>query len=283
MTARIASVLVITVSLPLIALAQAAPPEVEQALRARVTEFLQYHVDGNFRKAYEMVADDTKDNYFNSGKVQLQSFKIDAIKFTESNFTRAAVTATMSKIMSVAGQDILMATPSTTTWKIENGKWVWYNDVPDVRTTPMTPAFATLPPAAAAPKSAGNSDGGLPKDFNDQTLAEAARSILQQISLDKKEITLVADRPSEEKVMVRNGMSGAVQLELSAPEVPGLTAKLEQSIVKAAGDATIVFRYEPASPPARRDSINVQLSVQPLNQIFTIRVNFPAPGPVAPK
>jgi hypothetical protein len=278
MTARIASIAVFTVSLPLLALAQAAPPEVDQALRARVTEFLQYHVDGNFRKAYEMVAEDTKDNYFTAGKVQLLGFKIDAVKFTD-NFTRASVTATMSKTMSVAGQDFTMATPSTTTWKIENGKWVWYSDVPDVRTTPMTPASATLPATGAAPKSADNSNGGLPKDFNEQTLADAARSILQQIIVDKREITLAADQPSEQKVMIHNGMSGAVQLELSAPEVPGFTAKLEQSMLKAAGDAAIVFRYEPGTPAARRNPIDVQLGVQPLNQIFTIRVNFPAPGP----
>ena len=53
------------------------PRQAESALRARVTEFLQYHVDGNFRKAYDMVAEDTKDEYFNSGKAQLESFKID--------------------------------------------------------------------------------------------------------------------------------------------------------------------------------------------------------------
>src|ERR1700688_644511 len=54
MTARIACIVPVLL-LPLITSGQqqpAAPPEVEQALRARVTEFLQYHVDGNFRKAY---------------------------------------------------------------------------------------------------------------------------------------------------------------------------------------------------------------------------------------
>ena len=82
--------------LPLIALGQqqTPPAEAEQALRARVTEFLQYHVDGNFRKAYDMVAEDTKDDYFNSGKVQLKGFKIDDVKFTD-DFTKATVTATI--------------------------------------------------------------------------------------------------------------------------------------------------------------------------------------------
>ena len=59
--------------LPLAALAQAPPPEVDQALRARVTAFFQAHVDGSFRKAFEIVAEDTKDYYFKTEKVQFKS------------------------------------------------------------------------------------------------------------------------------------------------------------------------------------------------------------------
>jgi hypothetical protein len=259
---------------------QTPPPEVEQALRARVTEFLQYHVDGNFRKAYDMVAEDTKDHYFNTGKVQLRGFKIDDIRFTD-NFTKASVTATMSKTVTVVGQEIPVSTPSTITWKIENGKWVWYEE-PKPPSTPLGLAFPT-PPATAPAKGAGNADPALPKDFNDQTIAAAARSILQQISVDKKEITLAADKTSEDRVVFHNGMPGSVQVELTAPSIPGFSAKLEQSTVRAAGDAPVVFRYDPTGQTARPDPINVQLMVQPLNQVFVIRVNFAAPGPVVPK
>src|SRR5580658_6041018 len=53
-----------------------APPEVEQALRARVTEFFQFHVEGNFRAAYGMIAEDTKEYYFNTpmGDLTVESF-----------------------------------------------------------------------------------------------------------------------------------------------------------------------------------------------------------------
>jgi len=281
MTTRIASISLPILLLPLMALGQQpAPPEVEQALRARVTEFLQYHVEGNFRKAYDMVAEDTKDHYFNTGKVQLQGFKIDDIKFTD-NFTRASVTATMSKTVTVVGQQIPISTPSTITWKIENGKWVWY-DEPKPPSTPLGLAFPT-PPATAPAKGAGNADPALPKDFNDQTIAAAARSILQQISVDKKEITLAADKTSEDRVVIHNGMAGSVQVELTAPEIPGFSAKLEQSIVRGAGDVPVVFRYDPGDQKALPGPINVQLIVQPVNQSFVIRVNFAAPAPAAPK
>lgn len=272
--------------LPLLAFGQLQTPaeQAEVALRARVTEFLQYHVDGDFRKAYDLVADDTKEEYFNSGKARLNGFKIGDIKFTD-NFTKAAVTATMSKTVSVLGQEIPVNSPSTTTWKIENGKWVWYNDVKVASVNPLSAASPPGPatPTAAASKSNDSGNGGLPKDLDEKSIAAAAKNILQQVGVDKKEATLALDKPSEDRVIFHNGMPGSVQLELSAPEVPGFTAKLEQSIARSGGDVAVVFHYEPGASAGKRDPIAVQLVVQPTNQAFTIRVNFAAPGPVTQK
>lgn len=271
--------------LPLIVLGQEQTPAeaADQALRARVTEFLQYHVDGNFRKAYDLVADDTKEEYFNSGKSRLKDFKIGDIKFTD-NFTRATVTATMSKTVAVVGQEIPVSMPSTTTWKIENGKWVWYKDVKLSSGNPLDLASALGPaPATVATKNNDKDTGGLPKNLDEKALATAAKSILQQISVDRKEATLATDKPSEDKVVFHNGMPGSVQLELNAPDIPGFTAKLEQSSVGAGGDVPVVFHYEPGNSAGRREPITVQLLVEPLNQAFVIRVNFAAAGPVTQK
>jgi len=278
MAARIVNICLPLLLLPFLALGQAPPPDVDQALRARVTEFLQYHVDGNFRKAYDMVAEDTKDHYFNVGKVQLQGFKIDDVKFTD-NFTRAAVTATMQKTVSVAGQDMPVSLPSTTTWKIENGKWVWYNVFEPTLVTPVgLPSIAQPGGGVAAPRLADIGAGGLPKDFDDKAIVAEARSILQQVNVDKREITLATDKASEDKVVFHNGMTGSVQLQLSSPEIPGFTMKIESVIVRAGADVPVVFRYEPGNPAVRRDPFSVQLTAQPLNQVFVVQVNFTAPG-----
>jgi hypothetical protein len=139
-------------------------------------------------------------------------------------------------------------------------------------------------PAAAPPKTSALGDGGLPKDFDDKALAAEARNILQQVSVDrqlnvdKREITLAADKASEDRVVFHNGMSGSVQLQLSMAEVPGFTAAIEQSMVRAAADVPVVFRYEPGNQPAPKDPISVQLTVQPMNQVFVIRVNFAPPA-----
>ena len=44
--------------------AEAPPPEVDQALRARISEFYQDHVDGKFRQAEALVAAETKDSFY---------------------------------------------------------------------------------------------------------------------------------------------------------------------------------------------------------------------------
>src|SRR5437868_2594034 len=55
------------------------PADVDAALRARITEFYDYHVKGQFRKADELVAEDTKEYYFESRKPQYLSFEISRI------------------------------------------------------------------------------------------------------------------------------------------------------------------------------------------------------------
>ena len=117
--------------LPIAALAQPAqdpPPEVDQALRARVTEFFNDHVEGaaGFRKAMDLVAEDTKDYYFSALKIQFKSFKIDSI-FYSDHFTRAIVTLSGKRMFRVSPQfpETEISQPMSTTWKIENGKWCW--------------------------------------------------------------------------------------------------------------------------------------------------------------
>jgi hypothetical protein len=260
---------------PGIVLGQLQTPaeQAEAAVRARVTEFLQYHVDGNFRKAYDMVAEDTKDEYFASGKAKLTSFSINEVKLTD-NLTKATVSASISKVVLIVGQELPMTTLSTTTWKIENGKWVWYNDVKPG--TLMDPGRTSLPSATPGNNTGNGGNGGLP-DAN--AIAAAAQSIMQQVGVDKKQVTLAVNKVSEDKVIFHNGMPGSVHLELSGSDIPGFSAKLEQDNARAGGDVPVVFRYEPGNSAAPRDPITVQLVVQPLNQAFMIQVNFSVAGP----
>src|SRR5450432_1431595 len=55
------------------------PAGVDQALRARITEFYQLHVKGDFRHAEAFVAEDTREFYYSHNKPQYLSFEIGRI------------------------------------------------------------------------------------------------------------------------------------------------------------------------------------------------------------
>ena len=114
------------------------PADVDQALRARVTEFIHYHVTGEFRKAEALVAEDTKDLFYNRNKPRyLQFVEIARIDYKE-NFTKAYVTVLVVSPEMIPGWGGGPPTlPIPTTWKIENGKWCYYLEPETFLRTPF--------------------------------------------------------------------------------------------------------------------------------------------------
>ena len=89
---------------PLVIFGQTPPAEVDQALRARATEFFQDFVDGQYRKALSLVAEDTQEEYFASPKAELKSFKIDNIQYNDE-FSKATMNLTVKRVLKFQGQD----------------------------------------------------------------------------------------------------------------------------------------------------------------------------------
>ena len=74
--------------------AQQPSPEAaaaEAALRARVEQFFQLQVAKKYRQAEALVAEDSKDSYYEANKYNIKSFRIDKVEFLEGG-THARVT-----------------------------------------------------------------------------------------------------------------------------------------------------------------------------------------------
>src|SRR5580704_17475997 len=84
----------------------APPPAIDQALRARATEFFQDFVDKKYRQALELVADDTQDEYFSSTKAELKGFSIDSIAYRD-NFTDATVKIKVKQVLQMKAEGFL--------------------------------------------------------------------------------------------------------------------------------------------------------------------------------
>jgi len=244
------------------AFAQQQSPEAataEAALRTRAEQFFQLQVDKKFRQAESMVADDTKDAYYNGNKFNIKSFKIQRIELSEEN-THARVTILAKvTILSAGIPPMDFDAPDTTLWKLENGEWVWYVDP---RQSVQTP-FGTITPGAGTP---GNLP--LPRPQN----APTAAALLNAVKLDHDTVELMADGPSG-SVAVINGFSGAVDVEvepeLSALPIPGLTWKLDRKHLESGQKATIELK---AAGEGKRNGI-VHVLVSPTAAQLDIRIN----------
>jgi hypothetical protein len=127
-----------------------APPDVEDALRARITQFYQLHVDGKFRQAEQLVAEDTKDFFYNASKPTYFKFSINKIQYSD-NFTKALATVLCNTIIPVPGfVNKPFDVPSPSRWKLENGQWYWYIDKDQLLQTPFGKRNAPSSPAAGA-------------------------------------------------------------------------------------------------------------------------------------
>src|SRR5690348_10912928 len=114
-----------------LALAQTAPPaETDQALRARVTLFLQGFVDRKFSPLLPLVAQETQEEFIGMGKTEMKSFRIDKIEYND-DFTKAEVKAVVVKVWHWEGHELLPQENMNLTWKIQDGKWVWYHEIHD--------------------------------------------------------------------------------------------------------------------------------------------------------
>jgi hypothetical protein len=261
--------------LPSAAFGQKPSAEVDQALRARANEFFQYFVDGQYRKAYSLVAEEAQDEFFGSPKAELKEFKIDNIKYNDS-FSEAIVNLMVKRVWKFQGQEMVPEVPMSTTWKVENGKWVWYNKVqPNTWVTAMGPSDV----AVIARKPDGTITG-LP-DKMDQAMVDAAGArILQQDSgFDKSQVKLSASQSSSETVIFHNAAPGSVGLELVPVQaIPGLSAKLDKTAVNFGENTALHIQYDPVpgragvTPPPT----TVTVVVQPFRQQLTVQVSFDA-------
>jgi len=243
------------------------PEKVDKALRARVNEFFQYHVDGAFRKAMDMVADETKEEYFASGKVTLKAFKIDDIKYSDK-FDKASVTTTITRDWEIRMHNNTVTLPMVTTWKMEHGKWVWYHTKQGEWLTPMGPSDYNA--------IKRNADGSvtLPK-LSDEVVLEAARKIMDSSGVDKLDVYFEPAKPGMDQISFRNGAQGAVQLEMTPMDpIPGLTYKFDKLNVNAGETAKLSFQYEPQekTPPVE---VPVHFTVVPFNITYVVLVHFP--------
>ena len=231
------------------------PADVDAALRARMSEFFQYHVTGEYRKAEALVAEDTKDYFYDHNKPKYLSFEIRSIEYS-NNFTRAkAVVLCETRINAPGFGNQAFKVPVPSSWKLENGKWYWWVEPENIGLTP----FGKMTPG---PEIKGTN--ALPAPPSAENLPTSGDFLFEQVKLDKKSLTLAPE--GSEVITIHNTAPGAMDVSvLQRP--PGVEAKLSRSTLNSGEKATLTVT-------AGKDlqSGDLRLQVDPIGMTVVIPI-----------
>ena len=252
-----------------------APPEVDQALRTRITAFYDAHITGQYRKAIPIVAEDAQDDFLAAGKNTYKSCEITRINYTEE-FTKASVVTACKGEYRWRTERMPATMPLSSDWKLVDGQWYWYHIKRDVIETPFGLSKVT-------PDVDGTQDAkriSMPADP-----AAAAREILSKITIDKKEIELKGYETSQDEVQITNNLLGPIHVSVNSPGTTGLAIKLDKKDIPAGEKGTIRFIYSVEDAKAVchdcfkpvKPSIMADVRIEPTAQTFAIKVNFAVP------
>jgi hypothetical protein len=247
-------------ALSLAALAQtSAPPaeekppaDVDQALRARANEFYTLVKNHEYRKAEALIAEDTKDYYYEGSKQEISGFVVQNIEYSD-HFTHAKVWTQCGQAIAAPGfpaGEFTLRIP--TTWRLENGVWMLYVD----QTKVMSPLGYLMPsPSGTKPAPAGEPPKSAPPNPN---------LVMGKLSTDKQAVQLSAG--GTDQVRITNGSPGTVSLELGYP-LRGIETKLDRTDLGIGQTAILTFKAV-EQPTAG----TYYLRVMPMQQVLGIEI-----------
>lgn len=245
-----------------------APPAVDKALRERVNRFYQAHVDGKWREADAMVAEDTKDFFFAMQKSRYQNCEVIKTQY-QPGFKEARVTVTCKGEWQFHNTKQPVVIPMTSSWKVVGKQWFWYVD--------QTPGTGTKTPfgvmAPGPEKNAVTPVGpppGMPADMQ-----KAASKITAQVTLSKDSVTFDPKTGGSVNIDVYNGSPGEVQLRSQTRgDIDGLTAKLDRNRAKTGEGAVLTVEYKASEKAPELSETQVYVEVLPFLKVYTIQVKF---------
>jgi len=256
---------------------QTAPPEIDAALRARIAHFYQSHVDGKFRAAMDVVAEDSQETFFAADKPKYKSFRIVNINYEDTSYTKAKVLVEVPwELLTPLGVIDTVPRPMASFWKLEEGKWCWYVIPYDPCKGIEAGMFGQLHKQQCVDgKPVNTSDGKAPSGL-DPSKWVRPEDLKAMVRASNERVMLSSHKPTSIAVRIDNKFEGEVALTLEAPELPGLKAKLVDNKVPSGGSTALEISYVPPAPQLNPEQV-IRVRVQPTAQVIQIVVAFDLP------
>src|ERR1700722_1127921 len=231
-----------------------APADVDQALRARITEFFHYHVTGEHRKAEALVAEDTQDYFYNNNKPRYISFEIKNIEYSDGYTKAKALVSVKMPVMLPGFNGKVMDIPTASYWKLVDGKWYWY----------LSKALQNASPMGEMHPGPPSADGVAPSI---PTIPASIQELFAQVKVDKTEVSV---KPGEsDQIVIANNMVGPINVTVEG-KIDGIQAAFDHSEIKPGEKATLTIKAVDGAKPGvlnlhieqTRQTIPIQVVVQ---------------------
>lgn len=242
-----------------------APQDVDDALRARIKTFYDLHVQRKFRQAEQLVADESKDDFYSMSKPEINDYRIANIEYSEK-FTKAKalIVGKIKPTLPMFGS-AQMDMPFASFWKMEDGKWCWYYNKDFARHTPF--GDVKNPPDAKQNSSGGPASLPSGPQISIETLQSAVKVDRTELQIKMNETAIVN---------IKNTLSGTVSLQVGCPVAPldrtGVKVELGSTTLKANESTTLKLTGEPGMQPG---TLTLRISVSPTNQVIDLKVKNP--------
>lgn len=195
------------------AAAQTPQTDPEASLKERMNRFYDCYVSGEFRKAEQYVAPDSKDSFYSAAKERISSYRISRIDLDE-NARDAKVIVVVNGPIPLGGQVLAADLPLASEWKRIDGQWYWSAPVEQQPRMPMGPVSSPVSPSAVLPSSTdiNHLAQNLPRDF----------SSLGVPILDKPVLTLNASSKFQDVTHLANLSKAPLKFRVEYAPIPGV-------------------------------------------------------------
>lgn len=236
------------------------PQDVDDALRGRIKQFYDLFVEAKYRQAEQLIAEESKDDFYVLSKPELKHYSIGNIEYSE-HFTKAKVViiGAMPALVPMAAAKI-MDFPFASYWKVIDGTWYWYYNKESLRHTP----FGEANPST----NTGPAPTTLPAVPSPDELVARIQSAIQ---IDHTRVEIVPGRP--QSIKVTNTLPGPATLSVSCPLKPlestGVKATFDRNELKANEAATLTFSVDSTAPTGL---VPIHITVAQTNQVLYLAV-----------
>jgi hypothetical protein len=239
---------------------RAAPPELEEALMARVSQFYDYFKMAKFRQAEDLVVEEAKEHFYGAKKSRIFGYEIRNVKFSEDLKEAHVLVMCLTPVPGLGSKPLSVPLPST--WKSIDGEWFLY--------------FETRQPGVEHDSPAGK------MHFSQELGTHGSLTATQPATLESlKEMYAVAPSnlsfssqtpdPVTKTFRVENRSKGELTLQTESKGMPGVTIDPGAGKIAVGESLTVSVTYVPDAHVGPGE-YPLQFAVQPLAQHFEIKL-----------